>query len=208
MILLGRDLSPFVRRSATVLNLLGVEYQRRIVSTADDADEIRQHNPLGRVPALILENEALVDSAAIIDYVLEIADPEHKLLAASGEARRQTLQLSALATGTMEKGVASAYEASQRPPELVYQPYREKLQQQALAGLVTLDQVAPATGWFGGSEPNLADVNAVVAFDFLNLVAADAAKAVATGPLAQLAARANEQAAFASTRWNGGNPFG
>ena len=208
MILLGRDLSPFVRRTATVLNLLGVNYERRIVSTADDAEEIRQHNPLGRVPALIIDSEALVDSAAIIDYALELADPEHKLLAAAGVARRRTLQLSALATGAMEKGVASAYEVAQRPAELVHAPYREKLQQQALAGLAALDQQTPANGWFGGTAPDLADVNAVVAFDFLNIVAADAVQSLAEGALAQLSARANEQVAFASTRWQSGNPLG
>lgn len=208
MILLGRDLSPFVRRSATVLNLLELDYERRIVSTADDADEIRTHNPLGRVPALLLDGEALIDSAAIIDYALEIADAEHRLLAATGEARRRTLQLSAFATGTMEKGVASAYEVSQRPKNLVHPPYRQKLQQQALAGLVALDEAAPKADWFGGAEPNLADVNAVVAYDFISIVAPNIAQELASGPLAQLCERANTTTAFASTKWDGANPFG
>jgi len=39
MILIGRDLSPFVRVSATVLNLCGIEYERRLVSCTSPAIE-------------------------------------------------------------------------------------------------------------------------------------------------------------------------
>lgn len=54
MLLVGRDLSPFVRRTATLLNVLRMRYKRRIVSAAEHAEEIRSHNPLGRVPALVV----------------------------------------------------------------------------------------------------------------------------------------------------------
>lgn len=207
MILIGRDLSPFVRRTATVLNLLGLSYERRTLNTNDDADELRTYNPLGRVPALLLESEALIDSAAIIDYVLEVGDPDNRLLAATGAERRHTLQLSAIATGAMEKGVASAYEVANRPKELVHKPYREKLQRQALAGLVALDKQAPSAGWFGGKSPNLADVNAVVAYDFMGIVAPEIANRI-SGPLAALSDRANGTDAFAKTRWGKPNPLG
>jgi glutathione S-transferase len=207
MILVGRDLSPFVRRTATVLNLLGLPYERRTLNTNDDADELRKYNPLGRVPALLLDAEALIDSAAIIDYALEIGDTEHQLLAAAGPQRRHVLQLSAIATGAMEKGVASAYEVANRPKELVHKPYREKLQLQALAGLLALDKQAPSAGWFGGASPNLADVNAVVAYDFAGIVAPEIAKRI-SGPLAALSDRANATDAFARTRWGKPNPLG
>ncbi|MFK7912333.1 MAG: glutathione S-transferase family protein [Pseudomonadales bacterium] len=206
MILLGRDLSPFVRRTATALNLLGLQYERRTLNTNDDAEELRRYNPLGRVPALLVDDAVIIDSAAILDYALELADAEHRLLPASGVPRRNTLHVSAIATGTMEKGVASAYEVANRPKELVYQPYREKLQQQARAGLLALEELAPQEGWFGGDQPNLADVNAVVAYDFVGIVAPQVAESI-TGLLMKLSQRANALEAFASTRWNGGSPF-
>ena len=91
MRLLGRDLSPFVRRTATVMNLLGLEYERQIVATGEDGDLIRTYNPLGRVPALILDDEVLIDSTAILDYVLELA--EHQtLLPRSGSVRRRVTE--------------------------------------------------------------------------------------------------------------------
>ena len=58
MLLIGRDLSPFVRRCATVFNLLELPYERKSVATEEDGDYIREHNPLGRVPALLLGSRA------------------------------------------------------------------------------------------------------------------------------------------------------
>ena len=84
MQLIGRNLSPFVRRTAIVLNLLDLKYEQVGLSTADDMAEIAKHNPIVRVPAMILDDgEALLDSNAIIDHLLEVADPDNRLLPAS-----------------------------------------------------------------------------------------------------------------------------
>ena len=79
MLLIGRDLSPFVRRTATVIEVLGLPYERRKLATADAPEAVAEFNPLARVPALVLEDgEVLIDSAAIIDYLLEIGDPDRR----------------------------------------------------------------------------------------------------------------------------------
>ncbi len=73
MLLIGRDLSPFVRRTATVLNLLVWTIHEGTVNTVDDKEFIARHNPLGRVPALKLDDDdVLIDSHAIIDYLLDM----------------------------------------------------------------------------------------------------------------------------------------
>lgn len=205
-LLIGRDLSPFVRRSATVLNLLGLSYERKRVATEEDGDFIREHNPLGRVPALIVTAQAgadgyvIVDSAMIIDYALEIATNGHSLLASAGVQRRNVLYLSALATGVMEKIVAAAYEVRMRPKEYVYSPYLERLQGQAIAGLVELNSRVNQP-YFGGDVPCLADVNAVIAYDQMKIVAPEILKQTALPGLSTLSERANQLAAFAATRW-------
>ncbi len=97
MMLIGRDLSPFVRRTAIVLYELGLPFERRIVASATDAEEITRSNPLGRVPALVADDDSVViDSSAIIDYALELAGDDQQLLAPRGLLRRQTLFYSAL----------------------------------------------------------------------------------------------------------------
>ena len=102
MILVGRNLSPFVRRTGIVLKTLGMAYEEKGLSTADDGAEIQKINPVGRVPSLVLDDgETLVDSQAIIDHLLEVGDPDNTLLAPSGAERRAVLRLCALATGAI-----------------------------------------------------------------------------------------------------------
>lgn len=205
MILIGRDLSPFVRVSATVLNLCGKEYERRLAATEEDGDFIRSHNPLGRVPALVLnDTETIVDSAAIVDYALN-ETANNKLLAASGTARRETQYITAIARGTMEKGVASAYEIRMRPKDYVYTPYRERLLSQVAAGLGELEARLSAD-WFGGGSANIADAHAVVAYDFVSIVAGELTGTSTLPKLAALSERANAMPEFAKTRWQGDAP--
>ena len=201
MLLVGRDRSPFVRRTATVLESLELAFERLPIATAD-AEELIKHNPLGRVPALVLDGgETLIDSAAIIDYLLEVGDPDHRLLAASGESRRAVLRTSAIATGVMEKGVAAAYEMRQRQPgELVHEPWLRQLKDQVKAGLAELEKAAVGKRWLHGAEPGLADINAVVAFDFIGNSHPEIASA-GWPALAALSERANALPAFRNTRW-------
>ncbi len=85
MILIGRNMSPFVRRTSTALNILGLRYEQKGLSTADDGAEIRKYNPIQRVPALVLDDgEAIVDSSAIIDHLNEIAPENRRIIPASG----------------------------------------------------------------------------------------------------------------------------
>ena len=199
MILVGRDLSPFVRRCAIVMNLLGLEYERKIVAAAQDAELIKRYNPLGRVPALILADEVVIDSHAIIDYLLDTYDEAEALLAKTGDARRQALKINALAVGTMEKAVASAYERTLRPKEFIYGPYLTKLNDQVAAGLEALDLVCPSDSWIGGATPGLVDVSAVVAFDQAGIVLPEL-QGIA-GNLATLSVKSEGLAAFLEPRW-------
>ena len=71
MILIGRYLSPFVRRVGATLHHFGMEFEHRPIRAGGaDQDEIRKSNPTGRVPVLILDDgEILADSAVIVDYL-------------------------------------------------------------------------------------------------------------------------------------------
>mgnify|MGYP001992214805 CR=1 FL=1 len=73
MILIGRNVSPFVRRVAALMRLLEIDFEQRFLATADSIDDIAKYNPLGRVPSLVLDNdEILIDSSAIIKYLFEL----------------------------------------------------------------------------------------------------------------------------------------
>ena len=109
--LIGHYDSPFVRRVGVSLHVLGMPFERELLSVFGDAEAMRAFNPLVRVPALVLDDgECLIDSAAILDHLDEIVGPERALLPARGKARRDALQTMALATGIGDKAIAIAYE--------------------------------------------------------------------------------------------------
>ena len=111
MILIGQYDSPFVRRVAIAMRLYGFAFEHRPWSTFGDGDKIAAFNPLRRVPTLVAnDGDSLIESAVILDYLDELAGPEHAMIAESGPERRQALKICALATGLADKAVSLIYE--------------------------------------------------------------------------------------------------
>src|SRR6202035_4154671 len=107
MILIGMFDSPFVRRVAVSMNLLQMPFEHRNWSVGKDFELIRQFNPLGRVPALVLtDGDTLIESGTILDFLDESAGPERALLPRSGEPRREALRIIAIAVGGPGGGAA------------------------------------------------------------------------------------------------------
>jgi glutathione S-transferase len=170
MILIGMFDSPFVRRVAVSLNLLDFGFEHRNWSVGKDFDLIRRHNPLGRVPTLVLDDgEALMESAAILDYLDELVGPARALLPPSGEVRRDALRIMAIAAGAAEKGVLQLYERAFRPEEKRHQPWVDRCNLQMHAGLAELERAAEASGgaWLVDDHMTQADITAACALTFL-----------------------------------------
>jgi len=106
MILIGRYLSPFVRR---VVEFYGMEFEHQpLQHTGDDVPKLRRHSPIGRVPALILDDQqVIIESAAILDYLDREVGPERALTPAAGVERNQALSLLGIATGALDKAIAT-----------------------------------------------------------------------------------------------------
>jgi glutathione S-transferase len=202
MILIGRNVSPFVRRTAAVMNMLNVEFEQRMLSTADDQLEVYKSNPVGRIPALILnDSETLIDSNAIIDYIIEAYDLNRQLLEISGINRRIVLQTTVLAHGIMEKGVAFSYEQNRRPKEKIYQDWLNHLQEQLEKGLTALEKIAiTSPDWLHGNNITLADITVVCAFDYLRIRMPSIVNSNELVALSDLSKKANAIAAIGSTK--------
>jgi glutathione S-transferase len=111
MILIGQYDSPFVRRVAIAMRLYGLPFEHWPWSTFGDRDRLAEYNPLSRVPTLLLDDgDVLIESAAILDYLDEIAEVRKPLIAGHGIERRQALKICALATGLADKAVSLLYE--------------------------------------------------------------------------------------------------
>jgi glutathione S-transferase len=111
MILIGQFDSPFVRRVGIALRLYDLRFEHRPWSTFGDADKIAPHNPLRRVPTLLLDDgEVLIESTAILDHLDEMVGSSRAMIADSGPRRREALKVCALATGLGDKAVSLVYE--------------------------------------------------------------------------------------------------
>lgn len=170
MILIGMFDSPFVRRVAVSMNVLGIAFEHRNWSVGKDFELIRQFNPLGRVPTMVLpDGEALIESAAILDCLDEYAGPDHALLPRSGKERREALRIVAVATGAAEKGVVQVYETAFRPPEKRHRPWLERCHAQMRAALFELDRLSQTqpSAWLAGNRLSQADITATCVYTFL-----------------------------------------
>ena len=140
MQLIGHYDSPFVRRVGVSLNLLGIPFERQLLSVFSNADEVRAFNPLVRVPALVLDDgECLIDSAAILDHLDERVGPARALLPASGKARRDALQKIALAVGVGDKAIAITYER-RKPAARIDEAWIARCRDQQEGALAGLDR--------------------------------------------------------------------
>jgi glutathione S-transferase len=110
--------SPFGRKVKISAALLGLMDQIQVVDadTNNPTDSLRQQNPLGKIPTLILENgETLYDSRVIVEYLDRLAGGG-KILP-EGAARFAALRQQALADGIMDAALIQVYEGRWRPEE-------------------------------------------------------------------------------------------
>jgi len=199
MILIGMFDSPFVRRVAVSMNVLGMVFEHRNWSVGKDLELIRQFNPLGRLPTLVQpDGEVLIESAAILDLLDEHAGAERALVPRWGKDRREALRIMAVATGAAEKGVAQVYETVFRPPEKRYRPWVERCATQMHAALAELNRLAQAraAGWLVGDRMTQADITATCVYTFLTEALAINRSAIAYPALAALAERCEELPEF------------
>jgi glutathione S-transferase len=141
MTLVGQYDSPYTRRVAVSLGLLGFDFGHDARSVFVDFESMRTTNPLGRVPSLILPGRTtLIDSMAILDWLDQQVGPERALLPASGPARQEALQRIALATGTIDKVMGAAYERLVRPQRYRWPDWIVRCRTQAEGGLRALEE--------------------------------------------------------------------
>ena len=200
MILIGRHLSPFVRRVATTLEHYGIEYEHRpLRAGGDDQDVIRQSNPLGRVPVLVLDDgDVLSDSTLILDYLDTLAPPDARL-APNGDTgdRFRFRNALSVATGAAEKSIA-VYSELARPEDRRHAPAVDNASRQTRDGLAWLEARVKGP-WMWGETMTHLDVSTVCYWDFIRIGVPDLFATLDCPRIAGIAARAGELDAFRKT---------
>ena len=159
MILIGHYDSPFVRRVAVALRLLGMAYEHRAWSVFADSDRLGAVNPLKRVPTVVMgDGEVLIESAAILDWLDEAAGPGRALMPRSGPERREHLRLCALASGLADKAVSLVYERAVHGRETPVWVARCRSQIEGVLDTLETARAGVADPWWFGDRIGHADV--------------------------------------------------
>jgi len=107
--------SPFVRKVTVTALETGQDGEIERVKTSTADPELARHNPLNKIPALVLEDgTVLIDSAVICEF---LDGRKGGKLFPTGPARWATLSRTALCDGIMDAAILRRYE-SLRPETL------------------------------------------------------------------------------------------
>lgn len=170
MILLGQYDSPYVRRVAISLRVLGFAYEHDTRSVFSDFDAVRRINPLGRIPALVLDDgETIIDSAAILDWLDREVGPERALLPVGGVARQRALRRIALATGAIDKAGAATYERLMRPEGYRWPEWIARCRTQAAGAIEAL----AAEPWPARERPDQAEITGACMLRYVRMADPD-----------------------------------
>jgi glutathione S-transferase len=119
LVLRSSPASPFGRKIKIAAGVLGLDDQIEIqpADTTDPTDTVRKQNPLGKIPALVLEDGmVLFDSRVILEY-LDHRAGGGRIVPIDASARFAALRLQALADGMMDAAILLIYEGRWRPAD-------------------------------------------------------------------------------------------
>ena len=144
MQLIGMLDSPYVRRVAVTLQLLGLPFTHRSVSVFRGFAQFAAINPVVKAPTLICDDGTLLmDSNLILDYAEALAEtpahPRKSLMPAGIAERQRALRVLGLALAACEKSVQIVYERGVRPAEKLHQPWVDRVTGQLLAACGALE---------------------------------------------------------------------
>jgi glutathione S-transferase len=141
MQLVGLLDSPYVRRVAISLQLLGLPFEHRPVSVFRGFDAFRAINPVVKAPTLVCDDGAvLMDSSLILEYAEALAAPRATLIPRDIASRRQCLCTLGFALAACEKAVQLVYEHELRPPEHRHEPWTRRVRAQLRAAAAGLER--------------------------------------------------------------------
>lgn len=145
MILLSAPPSPFGRKVKIAAALLGLSNEITIEATdTNKADgPLRTHNPLGKIPTLVLEDgSTLFDSRVILDY-LDHRAGGGKIVPREPDARFAALRLQALCDGVLDASLLQVYEARFRPEQHRLQSWLDYQAEKVTRAFDVLEKTPP-----------------------------------------------------------------
>jgi glutathione S-transferase len=195
--LIGMLDSPYVRRVAVSLQMLGLPFEHEPLSVFRTFDAFSRINPVVKAPTLVCDDgEVMMDSTLILEYAQALAHPR-SLMPAEPKAHQHALCVLGLALAACEKSVQIVYERGVRPPEKQHAPWVERVTRQVLAAYDALEaQLARGTLGGDGSAFGQAELTTAVTWHFTQRTIPDAVPAAGYPRLAAFSALAEARPEF------------
>jgi glutathione S-transferase len=167
MKLLSSPLSPYGRKVKMTLLMKGLADKVEIAvadTNPGDNAELNGINPLGKVPALIVDGKtAIFDSNVICEYLDSLA-PSPVLFPKSGPERWTTLVLGSLADGILDAALLLVYEKRFRPEDKWHPAWQQRQHAKIDRALDQLEKSPPA--W--GASPDYGHLTLACALGYLD----------------------------------------
>ncbi|CAD6534050.1 glutathione S-transferase family protein [Paraburkholderia sabiae] len=177
MQLIGMMDSPYVRRVAISLNVLGLPFEHQSVSVFRHFDAFAKINPVVKAPTFFTDDGTmLIDSSLILDYLEHLSPPEKRLMPADTGERMKALSLIGFALAACEKTMQNVYEVNLRPVERQHQPWIDRVQSQLFAAYDHLEKAIAGregNGWLFGERLLQPDITLAVVWRFQHYMLPD-----------------------------------
>lgn len=144
--LLSHPFSPYGRKVKIATALKGLKDRIEVVQVDTnplDNPDITRVNPLGKIPALVIDGDtAIFDSNVICEYLDTLA-PAPVLFPKGGVERMRTLTLGSLADGILDAALLLVYEKRFRSEDKWHAPWQERQQLKIDRSLDFLERSPP-----------------------------------------------------------------
>jgi glutathione S-transferase len=160
--------SPFVRKIRVMLIEKKAPHALEMLNLQEPND-LKTVNPLGKVPALKLDDgRVLTNSPLIADYV-DGSFPVPRFIPADPEQRLEVRRWEALADGTLECVTAITYEARYHDEKSRSRPWFEHQRGKVEGGFAALEAMLGERRWCVGEAMTLADIAVACHIGFVTL---------------------------------------
>jgi glutathione S-transferase len=157
MKLLASTASPYTRKVRIVLAEKKIECELQPVDVFPVDNPVNAHNPLGKIPTLVLDDgTALYDSRVIVEF-LDNASPISRLIPEDVRDRVAVRRWEALADGVLDAGLLVRYE-SMRDKKERSQDWSDKQLARMRRGCEQMSKEIEGRTWCHGGRYSLADI--------------------------------------------------
>jgi glutathione S-transferase len=169
MQLLYAPTSPFVRKVMVCAHLTGqadrIEWLESAAHPIRRDSRIARHNPLAKVPTLILDTgESIYDSRTICEYLAATGSASN-LFPKVGEDRWRALSLQSLGDGLLDAALLARYETVARPEAIQWPDWRSA---QLLKVSACLDIIESQASSLRIDAPTIGEVTTGCALGYLD----------------------------------------